>query len=262
MIKIFSAYSNVGGSTEVFINLINAFNNIGYDSVLYGPHPYPKDRCNFKHWDGLTMDIRTTDNVVVHFIDAKLDCRPDVKKFLLSVHELEMFPLKQKNYFPYDKIVYVSEHQKAYHNIRHPSIVIPNPVTRLNPTTIDERVAGVVGWIQPNKGTARGIRNALNDGFEKVLIYGTVGDQDYWYDEVVPLIDGERVQYHGYEEDKQKIYNSISHLYIASNSESFSLSANEALSAGVEVVASTHITRSTVTNEDIYKMWIREFNCD
>lgn len=265
MIKIFSGHSNVGGSTEVFINMTNAFNAMGHETMFYGPMKYPEGRCNFTHWTNKTMDIQKDDNVIVHLVHVDLNARPACKTFLFHIHEMEMFPLKNSSYFLFDKIVYVSQHQKEFHNVRHPSVVIPNPFDVVECDTHQQGVAGVVGWIQRNKGTAKSIKSALEDGFEKVLIYGTIGDPNYWYDEVAPLIDGERVEYLGYEEDKNKIYSSISTLYISSDNESFSLSANEACSAGCEVVTNTRVVKAigtNPTNEEIYKMWLKEFNLD
>lgn len=262
MVKFITNHTNVGGSTEVFINLVNAFNSMGHSAVLIGPHAYPEGKCNFQLMESLEFDFEPDDHIIMHFMNVELDSRPDVKSFMFHCHEMEMFPLRKTNYFVFDKIVYVSEHQKNYHQIKHPSIVIPNPVTHIEPSKCQDKVAGVVGWIQKNKGTAKAIRNALNDGFKQVLVYGTVGHQDYWYEEVAPLIDGKVVQFLGYEENKQAIYDSISDLYIGSSSETFSLTANEAKRAGVKLHSETTVLLSDTTNEEIYKMWIKELNLD
>ena len=60
MIKIFSPWTNPGGSTEAYIDLCNLFNNAGFDCIFYGPHDYHLDKCKsrkIKHDSELKLSV-------------------------------------------------------------------------------------------------------------------------------------------------------------------------------------------------------------
>jgi hypothetical protein len=224
MIKILTGFSDVGGSTNAFINLTNALNNAGYNAILMGQHPYPQNKCNFELITG-KINYKNRDKVICHFppnlkgyVKTK---RADCKLCIFSCHETDMFSFKNINYEVFDKIVFASPLQKSYHNISHKSQhVIPNFLSKLLPNKkCSESVAGIIGSIDRNKQTHISIKRALEDGFKSVLIYGAITDQSYYLESVKELIDGSVVVYKGVEQDKQKMYDSITDCYLSSINE-------------------------------------------
>src|SRR6056297_1510977 len=112
MIKIVSGWSNPGGSTTAFILLTNLLNDYGFDCCFYGPHKWHLDKTKANHLKQLK--IYENDICIFHFLNIpKVQCR----KQILSSHEQDIFPLQKIDYTIYDKIHYVSEHQKDYHKV-------------------------------------------------------------------------------------------------------------------------------------------------
>ena len=76
MIKIFTGWSNPGGSTTALINLCNLFNDNGYECVMYGPHPWHLNKCRGAQLQ--TATTKESDKIIYHFLD--------VRKTLIAVH--------------------------------------------------------------------------------------------------------------------------------------------------------------------------------
>lgn len=261
MIKIISGWSNQGGSTEAFIKLTNQLNRAGYETVFCGPHEYHLGKCRSELITN-KLQLYKDDTLIVHFMKA-FTTRPPVKKFILSCHEQDIFPLKNINYSIFDKIHYVSEHQKAFHNIDHPNFVCTNFVDDIKNNPKVSNAAGIIGSIDRNKQVHLSITRALNDGFDKIYIFGGITDPTYFETEVRPLIDGIKVVYVGFAKDKQKMYDSITHLYISSINECLPYVVIEAKMAGVEVVGiegKNYLNAHYMTNEEVLSTWIKELN--
>ena len=75
------------------------------------------------------------------------------------------------------------------------------------------------------------IQRALADGFKHILIFGNVASH-YWKFHVKPLVDGKIVRYMGHCDDRQKMYDMISDVYISSDEESASRVLGESRKAG------------------------------
>ena len=226
MIHILSDFSYKGGSTISHINLTNAFNEAGYRCCFYGAHNYPEFKCKFKMSNHLKLN--KDDNLIVHLKD--FDKRPDVKKFILTVHEQDFRPVSSMNYKIFDKIRYVSEHQRLFHNVDHPYFILGNIIDNIKPGNV-RGVAGIIGTVNENKRTDVSIKRALADGFKRILIFG-LATSHYWDTNVKPLVDGKIVKYKGYCEDRQKMYNMISDVYISSDNESCPRVLGESRKAG------------------------------
>ena len=159
------------------------------------------------------MKLNKEDVLIVHFKNNFIQ-RPPIKGFFLSCHEQDIFPLQEIKYDIFDKIHFVSEHQRKFHNIDHPFFVIPNILDDLKPNKkLTEKIGGIIGSIDKNKQVHLSIEKALKDGCTKVYIYGLITDPWYWQKIVAPLVDGTKVVYKGYEENKQKMYDSITDVY-------------------------------------------------
>jgi len=217
MIKILSGWSNPGGSTTAFIHLTNALNDAGYSTEFYGPHLWHLGKCRgIQYNSGGKLEIHREDILIVHFKNNFVQ-RPPIKGFYLSCHEQDVFPLKNIRYDIFDKIHYVSEHQRRFHGLNHPYFVIPNILDDLKPNkNLKEKIGGIIGSIDKNKQVHVSIQKALVDGCKKVLLYGLKTDPWYWHSAVEPLVDGTKVIYMGYEENKQKMYDSFTDLYFSS----------------------------------------------
>jgi len=261
MIRFLTGWSNPGGSTIAFINLVNALNEAGHQAVLAGPHTWHLGKCKAEQVTrGTKMSVHKDDILVVHFMKIFV-ARPPVKGFFLSSHEQDLFPLSEVDYSIFDKIHYVSEHQRDFHGLfNHPHFIIPNILDDLKPNKKPtEKIGGVIGSIDKNKNVHKSIRRALEDGCDKVLIYGMVSDPWYWQTTIAPLIDGETVQYVGYEEDKQKIYDSITDVYHSSKLETWGYIKGECGLTNTNY----HGNASTdgyweMSKKDIVDKWIEE----
>lgn len=218
MIKIISGWSNPGGSTESFIKLCNLFNDNNLECVYYGPHNYHLDKCKSDHLSNVTF--KEDDKLIVHFLELRE--RPNVSKCILSVHEQNVFELKEKNLESFDIIQYVSKHQQDYHCVEKESVIIPNVMDKLTYTNkTKSKVAGIIGSIDSNKQTHISLLKALRLGFKRIYIYGNITDLFYYNTLVEPIIDKNRDKIVGpkFENDKQKMYDSISDLFFSSKME-------------------------------------------
>jgi hypothetical protein len=220
MIRILSGWSNIGGSTIAFCNLTKALNEAGHETIFYGPHNWhitqlPQGQAG-QYIKGSKLPVNKNDILLVHFMNS-FNNRPPVKGFFFSSHEQDIFPIKSINYSIYDKIHYVSEHQKLYHMVDHPSFIIPNILNDLVPNVKpNKKIGGIIGSIDRNKRVDESIKKALNDNCELVLIYGVISDPWCWQKQVAPLVDGVKVIYKGIENDKQKMYDSVTDVYHSS----------------------------------------------
>lgn len=223
MVKIVSGWSNPGGSTTAFVNLTNLFNQNNIECIFYGPHQWHLDKCNAKKLNELSLDA--SDILIVHFM-KNIEFIP-IKQMIFSCHEQEIFPLKNIKTNIYDTIVFVSDHQKQYHNLNHPNqIVIPNVVEDLQyydkGYVCGEKIGAVIGSIDRNKQTHVAIKEALSDGCEIVFLFGLVTDKSYYENCVLPLINEyTQVEYPTYMEDKQKMYDKITDVYHYAKNESW-----------------------------------------
>ena len=260
MIKIISGWSNIGGSTIAFINLTNALNEAGYETIFYGPHNWHLNQCNSAQYiRGNKLPVNKEDILIIHFINS-FNSRPPVKGFFFSSHEQDIFPIKNINYSIYDKIHFVSEHQKLYHLVEHPSFIIPNILNDLKPNTKpNKKIGGIIGSIDRNKRVDESIKRALADGCEQVLIYGVLSDPWCWQTQVAPLIDGNKVIYKGIEDDKQKMYDSVTDVYHSSILETWGYIKGECKLTNTNY----HGNKSTdgyweLSKEEIVKKWVTE----
>lgn len=256
MIKIVSGWSNPGGSTTSWINLTNALNEYGYETIFYGPHMWHLNKCHAGQLNNL--NIIDNDVLIIHFLSPQLiKC----KKCILSSHEQNIFPLKNIHYQLCDKIHYVSKHQHNYHHILHPFFIIPNIVDDLKESENPEGIYGIIGSIDKNKNIHLSIERAINDNAKQVLIYGNITDNNYYTEYVIPKIYKykSKIKMMGYCEDKQKIYNSVSRVYQDSKLESWGYIKAECIKTRTEFYGSKATDKIDIWNtEDIVNTWIKE----
>lgn len=271
MIRIFSGFSSIGGSTVCNINLCNALNKAGYETTFYGTDDYPKNKCNYQQIKDKRIFHNPNDILIIHFMDA-FQNRPNVKKIVYTCHEQELYPLSKINYKIFDSIRYVSEHQRLFHNVNHPYFVIPDIIneTEFGKTRRyvaddnwkevkhKEKIGGIIGSIDKNKNTHVAIENALKDGCKQVLIFGKISEKDYYDTYVEPLIDNVKVKYMGVFDDKRLMYSLLTDVYQDSISESFGLVKIECMLSSVFYHGNTATSEATYLESSLLiGLWLK-----
>lgn len=257
-IKILSGWSAPGGSTVAFINLCNLFNERGYDCTFYGPHEWHTKHCKGKslHEAPLGEDGET---VIAHYL--KLPHRPEgSSKVVLACHEKEIFPVKDIPCF-WDDVAYVSKSQMEWHDVS--GTVIPNVIADLAPTQkMVLGVAGIIGSVDENKQTHLSILRAVEDGYEKIYLYGKITNKDYYDKEVRPLVDKYKVTLLDHEDDKQRMYDSVSKVFHSSLSETFNFVKAECEKTGTlyDGLETAESGAEYWTNTKILKAWEKLLN--
>ena len=258
-VNIYTGISVHGGSTLFFIDLTNKLNEVGYDCTLYGPNEYHLDKCK----SGVLtnrLELSQPNTIVIAHLLPEMT-RIVTKKSILSCHEMDHNKLEVSDCKDFDVIHFVSEHQKKWQNIDRPSVVIPPFVDRLEPNIVEGRnIAGIIGHIHTHKQIHVAVEMALRDGCDQVLIYGGIGNPEYFNKHIWPLLDGEKVRYCGACYEKQKMFDSFDVLYSASKSETYSYVVSEALFAGKKVVVPDGCDylgcRREFDNDKLIKEWI------
>ena len=258
MIKIFSGWSNKGGSTFAFINLTNKLNELGYDTTFYGPHQWHLDKCKSGILDN-SVSIKQSDRIICHFLN--LPNRPNANKVILSCHEKNIFEVgKIKQYW--DEVVFLNEKQRNYHSeYKGNYSVIPNlkeTLIRKEKTEEVKNVAGIIGSIDENKQTHTSIERAIREGYNKIILFGNITDQNYYNNFVKPLLNNNIIEY-GFESDKQKIYDMVGGVFLSSKSEVASLVKDECETTGTKFYgnSATEHDVKELTNDEIINEWIK-----
>jgi hypothetical protein len=256
-IKIITGWSDRGGSTNAFIALTNALNNLGYDTTLYGPHNWHLDKCKSGLLTNNNPIINDNDRLIVHFIN--LPNRPNAGKVILSCHEKNLFKVGKINQF-WDEAVFLNQRHKDYHNEYYGKYtIIPNLREKfiLRDKKGLEKIAGIIGSFDENKQTHISIQRALNDGCEKVYLFS----EPYgpYYEEYVKPLINDKVILKGFCEDKQAMYDMIGCVYHSSKSEVACLVKDECESTGVIFYGNeaTDNPPVTITNDEILKQWLK-----
>ena len=250
MIKILSGFTGPGGSTVAFNNLVNLFNDNGMDACLYGPHEWDGITCNFKKEE---PSISSEDTVIYHFrMPPNVSC----KKLILSCHETELFPVRKIEGITYDAVHFVSDFQMKWHGVK--GSVIPNVITKYNPSLKLNKVAAIIGSVDVNKQVHTSIHRALKDGHDDIRIYGSMSDGRYFSDYVYPLL-GNKVSYRGVSSDMQSVYDVITDVYASSKLECLPTIQGECIHLGINYHGLTESMRSDkdfeFNNEVILKKW-------
>ena len=260
MIKIISGWSEKGGSTFAFINLTNTLNKYGYDTTFYGPHKWHLDKCKSGM---LTPDffssINPSDNLICHFLN--LSSRPNAKRVILSCHEKDLFRVgKIKQYW--DEAVFINDGQREYHNdYNGPFSIIPNLKEFLKPSdkTGLDKIAGIIGSFDQNKQVHVSIIRALNDGCEKIYLFGEPRVGDPYYENMIKPLLSDKVILMGFVDNKQSIYDMIGKVYNSSLSEVATLVKDECEITGTEFIGvnSTTTPVSNISNDEVIKKWVK-----
>ncbi len=260
-IKIITGYSGPGGSTEAHSKLCNLFNKNGLECVMYGPHDYHTTKCKGDLIKNMSLD--GDDILIVHFT-KHFTSRPPVKKVILSLHEKDLFPLQNIRHQVFDKIQYNRESQRLWHGVDHPYFYCSNVHDDLKPNQkLKEKIAGIVGHIDPNKNVHISIERALNDGFKKIKLYGRIHDNTYFNHMIRPLIYAHPniIGLPVFEQNKQKLYDSVTDVYLSSKSEVAPYIQGECLLTGTKFHGTKEIENDEyilMSEDEIFNIWKRE----
>lgn len=261
-IKIFSGWSEIGGSTIAHINLCNMLNNNGYDCTFYGRHKWHLDKCKADTLD--KASFHRDDINILHFLPLKF--RYPSKKLILSCHETNIYNLKTMNYKILDCIQFVSESQRKWHDINHKSIVIPNVLSKLQKSKNAGRtgIAGIIGSVDRHKQVHLSIQRAINAGYKKINIYGLITDSEYYKTLLLPLIQSCKEVNIVFCSTKpqQEIYDNIDEVFHSSIRETFNFVKAECQMTGVKYngLSSAESNAEYLSDIDILKKWETIFN--
>jgi len=259
MVKIVSGISMSGGSTIILINLTNLFNSKGIDTTFYGPHDFHLNECKSKKLSDLTFENRK-DILLAHHI--KMEKRPPIKRVVLSSHEKWWFEVADIPVF-WDTVVFNHEEHRNYHNrYNGPYVLIPNPKdTNQTLYAIDkpelDLVAGVIGTIETRKRTHLSIQRALDDGCEKVYVFGNIGELPYYNKYCKKYDYHPNVEFMGYGKNKQEMFNMIGRVYHMSEGEVSCLVKDECEYTNTKFFGNeqTQHETSKLSNDEIFELW-------
>jgi hypothetical protein len=258
-VKIVSGYSEKGGSTVAQINLTNFLNDNGYDCTFYGPSDYHIDKCKSAFTSELKFD--SDDILLCHVMDFKE--RPPVKKVIYCSHEKWWYDFS-KVFWYWDEAVFLHQQHKDFHqNYTGNYSIIPNIKENLTSKSKPDLdlVAGIIGTIEDRKQTHISIDRALSDECEKILLYGQIGDKQYFEKYVEPKIDNDKIVLVGHSSDKQSMYDSVGRVYHSSKGEVACLVKDECYLTGTKFFGNeeTENEVSTLSNEETLKLWEKIF---
>jgi hypothetical protein len=255
-VKILTGFSERGGSTTALINLTNLFNKNGIDCTFYGPHSWHLDKCKSDLISNLKLD--PSDKVITHAV--RPETRLPVDTVILASHEKWWFPVGKIPQH-WDKVIFLHKNHREYHEDYYGEYdIIPNLKEPLTSNTKKENVdliAGVIGTIEDRKQTHKSIERALEDGCEKVILFGKIGDENYYNDLVKDLLNDPRVEMSGYQTDKQSMYDSIGRVYHSSKGEVACLVKDECYLTNTKFYGNEETDHevSPLTNNEILEKW-------
>lgn len=249
-VKIVSGWSNPGGGTIAHIALTNLLNENGIDCTFYGPHDWHLDKCRSGKLNDVSIGVH--DYLITHFIQVAKNV--NCKKHILYCHEKDLFPLKKMDLAQYDTIAFVSNLQKQWHMVNHPSVIIPPPVEKIEWTSPSNNYAGVVGSIDKNKQTHKSISRAIADGYDKVLLFGDVTDMLYFNEKIAMHLDSGKAVLMGHEDSREALYGQVKEVYHSSLSETYGLVEAECRLSGIPFNGDSN-GQDIVPNEEILERW-------
>ncbi len=291
MIKIVSGHSYPDGSTVALVNLCNQLNSRGHNCVFYGPDSWHLDKCK----SGTPHEFRTEDGdaILLHGIElltiaglqsleltiseaAKNQIWRNMwsavseilfpastsKKFMLvlSCREADSSHKAALRYSLFNKIHFVSGMQINFNRVKRQRFICPDFLNALVPSdNKPEKAAGIIGSISKANATKENIEMALEAGMETVILYGFLADPIYFYQNIVPLTKSHpgKIKFAGFNDDQQKMYDSVSDVYASVNRPLSKVPRECALTNtryhGVEIGQDEFLT-----NDQIYRIWKNE----
>jgi hypothetical protein len=279
------------GSTLALVTLCNQLNQDGRDCIFYGPDRWHLDQCRGAGINDFKLE--PGDRIIIQgvrlYSASDLEClaekvtkpskkawlqamhnllagrlsrsiRPADVKLVLSCQEEDDGCLRRSQYALFDQIHYLSKTQISFRAPNHDHFVCDNlcgPLKIGREKPVD--VAGVIGSIRKENKTHESIQRALQDGIERVLLYGYLADPLYFYSKIEPLTKKYRgrIRFVGFLDSRQKMYDSISDVYCRPR-KSWSLIEKECGLTGTRYHGPTCSgDKLAVTDDEILGAWRR-----
>lgn len=289
MIKIVSGHSYPSGPTLALVNLCNQFNYRGHACVFYGPDNWHVDKCISGKLSDFTTEIGDTiilNDIALLSIDDLANINALVEesgkgRLLKVIREITLKflpPRKPRNYklfltclsddgLPcssvrfslFQKIHFASSFLEGYSRTTYPKFISPSFNNGLNQTEHKPiKVAGIIGSVKKHNNVAAAVEKALLDGMETVIIFGYMKDPVYYYDKIVPLTTKypRRIKYAGFVDDKQKMYDAVSDVYL-SVSKPWSMVGQECAMTNTRFHAPAS-AEGGMANDQIFAIWKNE----
>lgn len=296
MIKIISGCSYPAGDILALVNLCNEFNSRGVACVFYGPDNWHVDKCKsgtLEEFSPEIDDIIIVNDVPLWSPGGLAHVNPLVKRnrrkqFLATLQEIskKYLPAKSSSNYKllltcqgggahpsiffrlsrFHKIHFTAPSGNALKRLfrmAYPTFIAPNFSNALNKSVHKPvKTGGVIGSIKKSNNTAAAIEHAFQDGMEKIIIYGSIKDPQYYYDKIVPLTmkyHG-KIKYAGFMDDRQKMYDAVSDVYSAAN-KPWSVVSHECAMTNTRFHApGWSDTEGRISNDQIFEIWKKELS--
>lgn len=289
MIKIISGYSHAAGSTLALVNLCNEFDSRGHACTLYGPDNWHTDKCR----SGSLVDFSAESGDIVIVNDIPLQSSADLvslqelidasgKKGLLKalgrflrgclpaekrgdlrliLTRLNHSALPCMRLSLFQKVHFSNSELGGHSRTRPPKFVVPSICHDLKRSgQKPEKIAGIIGSIKRQNRIETALEQALQDGMETVIIFGYMEDPIYYFEMIAPLTleHRGRIQYAGFIDNRQQIYDAISDVY-ASVRKPWSVVSHECAMTGTGYHApDAAMLVGRMSNEQILRIWENE----
>jgi hypothetical protein len=231
---------------------------MGHDASLWGPHDW---HTNFVPGGRLqNCQIFNSDTAVAHFVNIASVAALNPSRLVVSCHESPFLNnLNEQDLTAADALHFVSAGQKAAHNLSIDSTIIPPNVADVTWNGgPGKKVAGVIGSIDANKAPHVAAQHALQEGFDKVLLYGRLNDLDYYTTNVLPMIAEGRVE-HRQHAERDEVYNSLDAVFCASRSETYGMVEAEVKKSNIPFYGASYAPE-IMDSEEILDKWLNLLN--
>jgi len=290
MIKIVSHSSTPAGDIVALVTLCRLLNAAGHTCVLYAPDRWHLDKCPSETLD----DFRPTkgDTIVVnglpltsasglhgltqlieknrgkswkHFLrnislrGFRRDKPPVDFQLVLTCQERSFRP-RHTNLSLYHKIHISNDGRHVSTDTQLPTFICPNPVDSLHQSPRKPtRTAGIIGSIRRENRIEDSIKRAFKDGMDRVIIFGYLADPVYYYSTVRPVLEKHprKVQFAGFVDDRQALYNSISDAYCSPDNPCSSVRVESSMT-GTHFHGGSHAPQAAMDNDQIVALWLKE----
>ena len=288
MIKIISRYSHAAGSTLALVNLCNEFNSKGFACIFYGPDNWHVDKCKSGNLadffpeagdniivndiplssigdlsnlnalveeNGSTRLLRTLKKIVLRFL---LPEQPRNYQLFLTCLNDESLSCSSARLALFQASHFASIHLRDYARTPCPKFISPSFCSNLHKTEQKPtNVAGIIGSIKKQNNIVEAVEQAVLDGMESVIIFGYMKDPAYYYNKIVPLTIKHRgkIKYAGFMDDRQKMYDAVSDVYIATN-KPWSKVSYECIMTNTKLHAPEPMgAEGRMSNDQIFEIW-------
>lgn len=296
MIKIISGCSYPAGDILALVNLCNEFNARGLACIFYGPDNWHVDKCKsgmLEEFSPETGDIIIVNDVPLWSPGELAHVNPLVKRnrrkqFLATLQEVSKKYLPARGSSNYKLLLTVQGGKahpsiffrlsrfhkihftapadnvlKRFFRMAYPTFVAPNFSNALNKSECKPvKIGGIIGSIKKSNNIVAAIEHAFLDGMEKVIIFGSVKDPQYYYGKIEPLMTKYRgqIKYAGFMDDRQRMYDAVSDVYSAIN-KPWSVVRHECAMTHTRFHApGLSDTENRISNDQIFEIWKKELS--